>query len=109
MKSPEYCEKWKRSYVEERVATCEVAARFLAERYGNPHEDIIELVYSRERDCFTTAPHVDISDEALTEQIKEFMNANPRLSRWVYASGVLHTLKGLCHWWAEREAAEAAE
>ncbi len=99
-------EEWKQSFVEESRDAAEVAAAFLAERYSDPAQDIVTLVYSRERDCFTAeGPHV-ISDVWLNEEIEEFIKANRGMG-WIVSSWrVLHVMKGLCHWWAEIEAPE---
>jgi hypothetical protein len=106
MKSKGYEARWRRSFVEERVATARVAAEFLAEQYGNPQEDLIDLVYYREADCFTTVTTdpwrvVAVGDVHLNEEIEDFMRAHPMLGPFVRSWDVFNMLKGMCGWWAE--------
>jgi hypothetical protein len=83
---------------------------FLAKRYGNPEQDLVDLIYSPELDEFTVRhPESVIGDVHLNEQIEEFLEVH---RHWPFVSSwrVLHILRGLCPRWAKgvvgKEAAE---
>lgn len=97
--------RWKDEFVQGRMTCCEIAVRFLAEKWSNPREDIIELVYSPLRDCFTKFGSRDdvIPNAVLEKQIEEFMKVEGR-PRWIEAAWVRLALKGVCLWWEETDA-----
>jgi hypothetical protein len=101
--------RWRASFVEERMATAEVAVRFLAECYSDPGQDIITLVYSRKLRRFTVhhgPGNVEVlDDDALIAEIKDWMEAQrPWANRdclFVHAECVLHMLVGIVAPWAD--------
>jgi hypothetical protein len=96
---PGWEKRWRQSFVKERLAACEVAARFLADRYGNPGEDLIDLIYCREWECFTTRDHTHLSDVKLNEEIEEWMEANPSSPPLLTGWSAYNMLESLCgHW-----------
>jgi hypothetical protein len=97
-REPGWQDRWRERFVEERTADFEVAVRFLADRYGNPHKDLIDLIWCEEAECYTDREHKHIHDTRLVAEIGEWMEANNRRV-WQEPWGEFHMLKGICGRW----------